>query len=135
MTFKDYLIKYKRIITYVVFGALTTAINVITYYLFYNVTNLPNTLSVIIAWVLSVAFAFVTNKLFVFESKSWQAKIAAKEAFDFFICRIATGVLEVALMFLLVDMLKLNGTLMKLVTNVIVIILNFIASKLVIFKK
>ena len=135
MAVKDYLIKYKSIITYIFFGALTTAINVSSYYLLYNVINLPNTLSVIIAWVLSVAFAFVTNKLFVFESKSWQMRIAAKEAFDFFICRIATGALEVALMFLLVDVFKFDGMVMKLITNVIVIILNYIASKLVIFKK
>ena len=135
MSIKDFYSRYKGIIKYIFFGALTTALNVIAYHLLYNVINLPNTLSVIIAWILSVAFAFVTNKLFVFESKSWQAKIAAKEAFDFFICRIATGVLEVALMFLLVDILKLNGTVMKLITNVIVIILNYIASKLVIFKK
>lgn len=135
MSIKDCLIKYKNIITYAFFGALTTALNVITYYLLYNVLNLPNTPSVIVAWVLSVAFAFVTNKMFVFESKSWQANIAAKEALDFFVCRIATGVLEVALMFLLVDILKFDGTLMKLMTNVIVIILNYIASKLFIFKK
>lgn len=135
MTVKDFYSRYKGIIKYVVFGALTTVLNVISYHLLYNVINLPNTPSVIVAWALSVAFAFVTNKLFVFESKSWQIKIAAKEAFDFFVCRLATGALEVALMFLLVDILKLDGTLMKLITNVIVIILNYFASKLVIFRK
>ena len=135
MALKDLYYRYKGVIKYVVFGALTTLLNVIIYYLFYNLLMLPNTLSVIIAWVISVAFAFVTNKLFVFESKSWEAKIATKEALDFVLCRLATGFLEVALMFLLVDILKFNGTLMKLATNIIVIILNYVASKLLIFKK
>ncbi len=127
--------RYKGIIKYIVFGALTTVINVVVYHLLYNTLALPNTLSVIVAWLLSVAFAFVTNKLFVFESKSRDKKVVTKEAFEFFVCRLATGVLEVALMFLLVDILMLNGTLMKLLTNVIIIILNYIASKLVIFRK
>ncbi len=135
MTIRDLYSRHKGIIKYVVFGALTTLLNVAIYYLFYNILMLKNTPSVIIAWILSVAFAFVTNKLFVFESKSWQANTATKEALDFVLCRLATGVLEVALMFLLVDILKFNGTLMKLITNVIVIILNYIASKLFIFKK
>ena len=135
MTVMEFYSRYKGIIKYVIFGALTTVLNVVTYHLLYNVINLPNTPAVIAAWTLSVAFAFVTNKLFVFESKSWDKKVAKKQALDFLVCRLATGVLEVALMFLLVDILKLDGTLMKLITNVIVIILNYFASKLVIFRK
>lgn len=135
MTVMEFYSRYKGIIKYVIFGALTTVLNVVTYHLLYSIFKAPNTLAVVIAWIISVAFAFVTNKLFVFESKSWDKKVAKKQALDFLVCRLATGVLEVALMFLLVDILKLDGTLMKLITNVIVIILNYIASKFVIFRK
>lgn len=135
MTVMEFYSRYKGIIKYVIFGALTTVLNVVTYHLLYSIFKVPNTLAVVIAWIISVAFAFVTNKLFVFESKSWDKKVAKKQALDFLVCRLATGVLEVALMFLLVDILKLDGTLMKLITNVIVIILNYIASKFVIFRK
>ncbi len=135
MKLKDFYSRYKGIIKYVIFGTVTTVLNVVTYHLLYSIFKAPNTLAVVIAWIISVAFAFITNKLFVFESKSWDKKVAKKQALDFLVCRILTGVLEVALMFLLVDILRLNGTVMKLITNVIVIILNYIASKFVIFKK
>ncbi len=135
MKLKDFYSRYKGIIKYVIFGTVTTVLNVVTYHLLYSIFKAPNTLAVVIAWIISVAFAFVTNKLFVFESKSWDKKVAKKQALDFLVCRILTGILEVALMFLLVDILRLNGTVMKLITNVIVIILNYIASKFVIFKK
>lgn len=132
---KQLLIKYKGIVSYLFFGVLTTAVNVAVYYIFYNILSVPNIVSTIIAWVAAVAFAFITNKLFVFDSKSWEPSVALRELWTFTACRLGTGVIEVGMMWLFVDVLTFNGTVMKLLTNFIVIVLNYIFSKLVIFKK
>ncbi len=126
--------KYKSIILYLIFGALTTAVNVLTYYAFYNLLDVGNVLSVIIAWVLSVIFAYITNKLFVFESTSFKLKALLKEITSFFGFRLLTGVLDVIIMYFAVDIMDLDSTLFKLISNVLVIILNYAASKLIIFK-
>ncbi len=127
--------KYRGVISYLFFGVLTTAVNIIVYYLCYNLSGIPNVVSTVVAWVVAVAFAFFTNKLFVFESKSWAPSIAVKEATSFVLCRVASGVIELIIMYIFVDLIGVDGLVMKLVTNVIVIILNYIASKLIIFKK
>lgn len=130
---KTLFYKYKEALLYLVFGGLTTAINIISYHLLYEVLSVSNTLSNIIAWVLSVLFAFITNKIWVFESKERGAALL-REAVSFFGCRAATGVLDVAIMFLCVDLFFLPATPCKIASNVLVIILNFIFSKLLIFK-
>ena len=127
-------IKYKSFVMYMIFGVLTTVINLVTYYICFNVLNISNVISTIIAWVLAVAFAFVTNKIWVFDSKSFDSKILFHEIPTFFGARIATGILDVVIMYIAVDILSWNSTVWKLVSNVIVIILNYIASKFVIFK-
>lgn len=126
--------KYRDVLLYLVFGVLTTAINILAYHLCYQIFKIDNITSTIIAWVVAVVFAFVTNKLFVFESTARRGK-AIIEAANFFACRIGTGIIEVGVMYLFVDVLTFNGTIMKLITNVIVIIVNYIASKLLVFKK
>ena len=126
--------KYKSLIMYVVFGGLTTVVNMGAYYLSYNIAHIPNVPSTVIAWVLAVLFAFITNKLWVFDSKSFDKKTLLHEVPRFFGCRLATGVLDVVIMYLAVDVMHWNATLWKLISNVIVIILNYIASRLVIFK-
>ena len=127
--------KYKDIISYLFFGVVTTVVNVVVYSLCYDIAKCSNLFSTIIAWIIAVAVAFITNKLFVFESKSWDVKIAFKEAGDFVICRVGTGIIEVGMMYILVDVLEFDGTIMKIITNAVVIILNYIASKFVIFKE
>ncbi len=127
--------KYKSVIYYVIFGVLTTAINWIVYKLTYGVLGIPNVLSTCIAWLLAVIFAFVTNKLWVFNSKSFEKEIVTKEAMKFFSARIVTGVLDVAIMWLAVDILSWNADLWKIISNVIVIVINYVASKFVIFNK
>jgi putative flippase GtrA len=130
----DILIRYRSIIAYGVFGVLTTAVNIVSYFVSYSVFGIPNVVSTALAWVLSVLFAFVTNKLWVFESKSLDRETVIREAIAFFACRAATGVLDIAIMFVAVDMMGWNALLWKLVSNALVIVLNFVASKLVIFK-
>ena len=132
---KQLFIKYKDVISYLFFGVLTTAVNVAVYYVFYNLLSIANVISTVIAWVVAVAFAFVTNKLFVFDSKSWAPSVALREFWTFTACRIGTGIVEIGMMWLFVDILTFNGTVMKLITNFIVIVLNYIFSKLIIFKK
>lgn len=133
MTLKEILKKYKSFIAYVFFGVCTTLVNLLTYRLFYFVLNTPNVPSTIIAWLLSVLFAFVTNKLWVFDSKSWAVTTVLSELAKFFTCRIATGVLDVLIMWFAVNKMQWNAMIWKLISNIIVIILNYAASKLVIF--
>ena len=134
-TIKKLCIKYKSLISYAFFGVLTTAINIVTYAVCYNKIGISNVVSNVIAWILACSFAFVTNKLWVFESKSVEIKVVIYELITFFSCRLATGLLDLAIMYVSVDILAWNSTLMKCISNVIVIIANYVASKLVIFKK
>ena len=132
---KALLMKYRSLILYAVFGALTTLVNMAAYWLCFNALGMPNVPSTIIAWILAVSFAFITNKLWVFDSKSFDAKTMKHEIPTFFGARIATGLLDVLIMYLAVDVMQWNGMIWKLISNVIVIVLNYIASKLVIFRK
>ena len=131
----ELLQKSKPIILYGIFGILTTLVNVAVYYLFYERVGLSNLTSTVVAWFFAVLFAFVTNKMFVFDSKSWKYQMVVSEVLKFFGCRLGTGCIEVGMMVLFVDMLHSSGTIMKLITNFIVIVLNYVLSKLVIFRK
>lgn len=132
---KELFIKYKSFISYAFFGVCTTLINMGAYHLLYNVAKIPNVPSTIIAWFLAVVFAFITNKLFVFDSKSFKMKVLLYELVSFFLSRVLTGVLDVVIMYVAVDVLVLNEMLFKFISNVIVIIINYILSRLVIFRK
>ena len=131
----ELLQKSKPVILYGIFGILTTLVNVAVYYLFYERVGLSNLTSTVVAWFFAVLFAFVTNKMFVFDSKSWKYQMVVSEVLKFFGCRLGTGCIEVGMMVLFVDMLHFSGTSMKLITNFIVIVLNYVLSKLVIFRK
>lgn len=132
---RELIMKYRSMILYVVFGALTTLVNMAAYALCFSVLGIPNVPSTVIAWVLAVSFAFVTNKLWVFDSKSWDGRTLRHEIPAFFGARLLTGLLDVGIMYVTVDVMGWNGMVWKLISNVIVIILNYIASKLFIFRK
>lgn len=127
--------KYWDIITYLFFGVLTTIVNYVVYLPVYNLMGLSAAVSNAIAWVVAVAFAYLTNKPFVFKSHDWSAKTVVPELTKFVSCRLASGVMETAILFVTVDLLDWNGNVWKLVTNVLVVILNYLASKLLVFKK
>ena len=112
---------------YLIFGTLTTVVNIVVYYLFSNIIHMNYLFSNAVAWFLSVLFAYVTNRKYVFDSKNNQI---IKEAISFFGSRLATGIMDMVLMWFLV-----NFNVAKVVVNVIVVILNYILSKLVVFKK
>ena len=132
---RSLLRKYRGMILYVFFGGCTTVVNWAVYYLCYNLLHVPNVPSTVAAWVLAVAFAFVTNKLWVFESKSWKADVLLHELWTFLAARVLTGLLDVLIMYVAVDVLQGNGNLWKLLSNVVVVILNYVASKWFIFNK
>ena len=132
---KDIYKKYEDIILYIFFGGLTTVINILSYFITYNLLEIQNVPSTIIAWIISVIFAFIVNKKYVFKSLDWSKKIILSEGWKFTSCRIGSGILEIIIMYIFVDLLNFNGLLFKVLTNILVIILNYIASKLLIFKK
>lgn len=122
-------------ISYLIFGGLTTVINIAVYWAATSKFHIYYMLANIIAWVFAVIFAFVTNKLFVFKSNKMDIISVVKEFSSFIFFRIVSLILDLATMFFLVQIVKTNDMLAKLVANVLVIIVNYVASKLVIFKK
>ena len=133
--FKELIRKYWNILTYLVFGVLTTAVNYIVYLPVYNVVGLSAAVSNAIAWVAAVAFAYLTNKPFVFKSHDWSLKTVVPELTKFVSCRVASGVMETAILFFTVDLFGWNGNLWKLLTSVLVVVLNYFASKFLVFRK
>lgn len=127
--------KYKSILFYGIFGVFTTIVNLVVYNLCYYQLFVNNTISNVIAWVFAVTFAYLTNKSLVFESKSWAWGVLKREIPAFVSCRLATGIMDIVIMFICVDIMGWHAMLMKIISNVLVIILNYVFSKLVIFKK
>lgn len=120
-------IKYKEIILYLIIGILTTIINYIAF-LFCPFNTIVST---IIAWILSVTFAYFSNKHFVFYYK----KNDKKKFFKFLLSRIFSLILDISIMFIFVDTIKLNKEIMKLISNIIIVIVNYITTKFLIFRK
>ena len=127
--------KYRDILLYLIFGVLTTLVNYLVYYPLYNWVQLPAAASNGIAWFAAVIFAYLTNKPFVFRSYDWSAKTVIPELGKFFGCRVGSGLLETAIIFLSVDLLTWNGNIMKLLLAVFVIVFNYILSKFFVFRK
>jgi putative flippase GtrA len=119
---------------YLVFGALTTLVNIVIYSLLYYMFNISNATSNIIAWILGATFAYVTNKYFVFKSKVSTKIELLKEIAYFYGCRVLTLIIDEAIMIIAVDKWGWNALFMKILANIIVIILNFVFSKILIFK-
>ncbi len=126
--------KHWDILSYLFFGGLTTLVNFLVYTPLYSLTQ-SATVSNIIAWAVAVAFAYLTNKPFVFKSHDWSAKTVLPELGKFVGCRVGSGVLETGILALTVDMLHWNSLIMKLIVSVLVVILNYIGSKLLVFRK
>lgn len=127
--------KYYDILSYLFFGVLTTVVNYLIYLPCYNLWGLSASASNVIAWVVAVAFAYLTNKPFVFRSHDWSAKTVIPELTKFVGCRLGSGALETVIIFVTVDCLHWDGNVMKLFTSVLVIVVNYLASKLVVFRK
>lgn len=129
----------KELISYGVFGVATTVVNWLVYSFFVKVFSVNLNIANMIAWLIAVLFAFVVNKLFVFQSKSWRKDIAYKEFTLFIGARIFSGIFEIlGLPFLLwlgiqQSLLGIEGLVAKIIVSVLVIVLNYIFSKFIIF--
>ena len=121
----------REIFRYVVFGGLTTLVNIVVYFIFAHFLGVNYIISNVIAWFLSVLFAYITNRRWVFESKNSNI---LKECGLFFGGRIFSGVIDTGLMWLFIDVLTLNDGISKIIIQVIVVVLNYVISKLVVFK-
>ncbi len=136
---KQLLKKYETIILYLIFGVLTTVVNIILYYIFNDLLELQilegynYLVASVIAWVGAVLFAYITNKLYVFKKKS-KEKIF-REIISFITFRLLTLVFDLIIMYVLVDMIKVDDLISKVVANIVVIVLNYVFSKIFIFKK
>ncbi len=127
--------KHIDIISYLFFGGLTTVVNYLVYFPLYNYLHLSGVVSNVIAWCAAVIFAYLTNKPFVFKSHDWSMKTVAPEFSKFVGCRVGSGALETGIIWLTVDYLHWNGNLMKIMVAVLVVILNYVGSKLLVFRK
>ena len=124
--------KYKEIINYLIFGGLTTLISIVTYALFAKVFHIDYLISNVLSWIIAVLFAYITNKIFVFESKS---KKNIKEITSFFFFRVVSLIMEMVILYIFVDMLHIDDLVTKIIAQIIVIVSNYVFSKVFVFKK
>ena len=151
---RNLLRKYREIILYLFWGVMTTIVSWITYSVFVSLFSSGIVFSIlrfsfsvdimlanILSWICAVTFAFITNKLFVFQSKSWQFQIFWPELWKFFSARIVTGVIEIIAVPALVgfgldqEIFGIAGSWAKVIVSIVVIILNYLFSKLFVFRK
>ena len=116
----DWYRKHQEGMRYLIFGALTTLVNIVAYAIFYYIFNISNGVSNVIAWVVGATFAYITNKLYVFNSKVNNKLELLKETVFFYGCRLLTLAVDEGIMIFTVDKLGWNALLMKIVANVIV---------------
>ncbi len=126
--------KYREQISYLFWGGMTTIVSYGSYFFFSRVTDFDPLVANVCSWVCAVAFAYITNKIFVFRSKSWAPKDVANEVWKFVSARIFSFVLEMGIMFVFVTLLHFNDILIKIIASIIVVILNYIFSKVLIFR-
>ncbi|MBR2634311.1 MAG: GtrA family protein [Clostridia bacterium] len=126
--------KRREALFYLIFGGLAALLNTAAYGLFFHVLLLSNAQSTALAWLFAVLFAFFTNKTLVFQSRKG-LRAGLKEFFSFFLCRAATGAVDLGIMVLAVDLLGQNSILWKILSNVVITVLNYLAGKFWIFKK
>ncbi len=135
LALKSLFLKYKEPILYIFFGGLTTLVNWGVYALLADVLLVPYLWSTAAAQILAILFAYVTNRIWVFESGVKGAKGIALELLKFFGCRAFSFVLDLGCMYAGVDLLRVNDKLMKLLSNVVVVLVNYVFSKVFIFRK
>jgi putative flippase GtrA len=125
----------KEVISYLFFGVLTTLANIVSYIVLSKLFEMDYKLATTIAWVISVLFAFITNKLYVFNSKETNIVLIAKEFTSFTFFRFLSYLMDLGMMVLMIEWLKTGDLIAKIMANFFVIFFNYFASKYVIFKK
>ncbi len=134
-TLRTLLQKHREIVSYIFWGVMTTAVNYTAYFLLRNVFLVPLVAGNAAAWAVSVLFAYFVNKLFVFRSKDWAWRVALRELWQMVASRIFSLGLETGILWLFVEKLLLNEFIVKLAANVLVVIVNYVLSKFIIFNK
>lgn len=132
---KSLFLKYKELILYVFFGGLTTVVNWGGYWLLADLCHVPYLWATAIAQIAAILFAYITNRIWVFESKAKGFSAIFWEMVRFFGCRAFSFVLDLLCMRVGVGTLKINDKVMKLLSNIVVIIVNYVFSKLIVFRK
>lgn len=128
------LMKYKEQLLYLFFGGLSFLVSISTFAYFEKVININELLSNILSWIVTVLFAFLTNRVWVFSSKTKNWKAFVRQMYSFYMGRVVTLVIEELILLIFVTWLNLNSIVVKLIAQVLVIILNYIISKFVVFK-
>ena len=131
---KKLLLNYKEQILYIIFGVLTTVLNFLVYIIFTRVFEANFLISNAVAWLLAVIFAFITNKIYVFNSTDYNIKFIIKEFSEFTISRIFTGLLDIGLLYLFVTIIHMNDLISKIIIGIIITILNYVISKMYVFR-
>lgn len=131
--------KHEEIINYLIFGVLTTIVSLISYLLFANIlftvkNDLTVQISNILSWICAVTFAYITNKKYVFKSNI-KGKKQLKEAGSFYLTRLFSLIVDMFMMYILFSIIHMDDTIAKLIVQVVVVILNYILSKIIVFKK
>ena len=127
--------KYSEIINYLIVGVLTTLVSIIIYWFFTKICHVNYMISNVISWIGSVSFAYVTNKKFVFKSVCESNEAVLVEIYQFFKYRVFSLVIDILLMYVFVETFNIDDMIAKVIVQFIVIALNYIFSKLFVFKK
>ena len=131
---KELFMKYKEVISYLFFGVLTTVVNFVVYFACTDGLHINYLAATAVSWVAAVLFAYVTNRKWVFESKVSGFMPILREMAVFVGCRVFSGVMDMVIMFISVDMIGISDRIAKFVTQVAVVVLNYIFSKIIIFR-
>ena len=131
---KELFMKYKEVISYLFFGVLTTVVNFVVYFACTDGLHINYLAATAVSWVAAVLFAYVTNRKWVFESKVSGFMPILREMAVFVGCRVFSGVMDMGIMFISVDMIGISDRIAKFVTQVAVVVLNYILSKIIIFR-
>lgn len=126
---------HRELVSYVFWGVMTTLVNYAAYFLLTRGLGVYYLTANVIAWAVSVLFAYFTNKLFVFRSTDWAWRVALRELWQMVASRLFSGALELGILWLFVDVLRLPDAPVKLLANVVVVVVNYVLSKWVVFKK
>lgn len=132
---KNFYFKYEETINYVVFGGLTTVVNLLSFFILDSVVGMYYLYANAIAIILSILFAYVTNKLFVFESYTEGFMETFREFLRFITFRLITGVVDMIALWILADFIGIENNIAKLLTQFIVVFSNYFFSKFFIFIK
>ena len=132
---KGFLTKNRSVILYIIFGVLTTLVNIVSYWLLTRWLKQSVNTATVAAWILSVLFAYITNRTWVFDSKAIQPNEVIREIVSFFLARLSTGLLDWLIMFVFVTKLSLPDMPVKIASNILVIVLNYVLSRFLVFKK